>query len=263
MITTIFHALSRPAPSRVPSKCGARAAAGSRRSRLDASYLEKVQPSAYSGRSALNPRAISPMLASDRLSCFWPGLAQAWWRGSWAGLCAAVCFGWSLCVLLIATFIWPDWFYHWVVSLSWFAMLTFWLVTSIRSHWQFGQLQADAGPVAGDGRFAQAQVEYLRGNWFEAESLLLAILTDTPRDAEAHLLLAGVHRQTRRWSAAFRRLDQLELLDTAARWGFEIRRERQLIERRRREYAAAQSAEASEAVGGEAVGERLDAPAGL
>ena len=191
------------------------------------------------------------MLAPDRLSCFWPGLAQAWWRGSFAGLMAALAFGWGLCILLVATFIWPDWFYHWVVSLGWFAMLTFWLIASVRSHWHFGQLQADAGPVAGDSRFAQAQTEYLRGNWFEAESLLLAILTDTPRDAEAHLLLAGVHRQTRRWSAAFRRLDQLELLDTAARWTFEIRRERQLIERRKREYLATQQEEAEEAAASE------------
>lgn len=199
------------------------------------------------------------MLAPDRLSCFWPGLAQAWWRGSAAGLAAALAFGWSLCVLLIATFVWPDWFYHWLVSLCWLAMLTFWLVATVRSHWHFGQLQADAGPVAGDGRFAEAQTEYLRGNWFEAESLLLAILADTPRDAESHLLLAGVHRHTRRWSAAFRRLDQLERLDTAARWTFEIRRERQLIERRRREYAESQQPEAKGSDEAESPGEPLDA----
>jgi hypothetical protein len=183
------------------------------------------------------------MLVPDRLSCFWPGLAQAWWRGSWSGLAAAVGFGWGLCVLLIATFIWPDWFYHWVVSLSWLAMLGFWLAATARSHWHFGRLKADAGPVAGDDRFAEAQVEYLRGHWFEAESLLHAILIDTPRDAEAHLLLAGVHRHTRRWSAAFRRLEQLQLLDTSARWTFEIRRERQLLERQKREYAESEAAD--------------------
>lgn len=186
------------------------------------------------------------MLAPDRLSCFWPGLARAWWRGSLSGLCAALSFGWGLCILMLATFVWPNWFQTWLVAVCWLAMLVFWLVESIRSHWQLGQLHADAGPVPGDNRFAQAQAEYLRGNWFDAESLLHSILTDTPRDAEAQLLLVGVLRHSRRWAAAFRRLDQLELLDTSSRWTFEIRRERQLIQRRQQEYAEDLQASESE-----------------
>ena len=176
------------------------------------------------------------MLAPDRLSCFWPGLARAWWRGSVSGLLAALGFGWGLCILMLATFVWPSWFHGWLVAVCWLAMLVFWLYESVRSHWQLSQLHRDAGPVAGDDRFARAQVEYLRGNWFEAESLLHAILTDTPRDAESHLLLASVLRHSRRWAAAFRRLDQLELLDTSSRWTFEIRRERELIQHRQQEY---------------------------
>jgi Tetratricopeptide repeat len=175
------------------------------------------------------------MLAPARLSCFWPGLAQAWWRGSVSGLFAAVCFGWGLSILLLATFVWPNWFSPWLVSVCWLAMLVFWLVESARSHWHLGQLYADAGPIPGDDRFTQARNEYLLGHWFEAEALLHAILTDSPRDAEAHLLLAGVLRHSGRLSSAFRRLDQLQLLDTAARWTFEIRRERQLLEHRQNE----------------------------
>ncbi|MCC6508324.1 MAG: tetratricopeptide repeat protein [Pirellulaceae bacterium] len=172
------------------------------------------------------------MLAPDRISCFWPGLAQAWWRGSLTGLVAAISFGWGLCVLMLATFVWPNWFWSWLTTLCWVAMLVFWLIECVRSHWQLGKLNADAGPVAGDDRFARAQAEYLRGNWFEAESLLHAVLSDTPRDAEAHLLLAGVLRHSGRLAAALRRLDQMELLDTAARWSFEIRRERHLLLKR-------------------------------
>ncbi len=115
-------------------------------------------------------------------------------------------------------------------------MLIFWVVECVRSNWKFGTMQLDAGPVAGDDRFVRAQGEYLQGNWFEAESLLHAILADTPRDAEAHLLLASVLRHSRRWSAALRRLDQLELLDTSARWRYEILRERQLIAKRQQEH---------------------------
>jgi thioredoxin-like negative regulator of GroEL len=111
-------------------------------------------------------------------------------------------------------------------------MLVFWLIETVRSHWQLGRLRTDAGPLAGDDRFAQAQHEYLRGNWFEAEALLHAILAQAPRDAEAQLLLAGVLRHSGRYAAAQRRLSQLELLDTSARWTFEILREKKLLEQR-------------------------------
>lgn len=176
------------------------------------------------------------MLAPDRLSCFWPGLAQAWWRGSVSALLAALMFGWGLCILMLATFVWPNWFASWLVTSCWMGMLIFWVVECVRSHWQFGKMQADSVPAAGDNRFVQAQHEYLKGNWFEAESLLHAILADAPRDPEAHLLLASVLRHSRRWAAALRRLEQLDMLDTSARWRFEIRRERQLILRRQQEH---------------------------
>ena len=188
------------------------------------------------------------MLAPDRLSCFWPGLAQAWWRGSASALLAALMFGWGLCVLMLATFVWPNWFGSWVTTSCWIGMFIFWVAECVRSHWQYGSMHKDAGPVAGDDRFARAQAEYLKGNWFDAESLLHSLLADTPRDAEAHLLLASVLRHSRRWAAALRRLGQLELLDTSARWRFEIHRERQLIMRRQQESdqsAENQTAEAA------------------
>lgn len=80
--------------------------------------------------------------------------------------------------------------------------------------------------------FILAQTEYLKGNWFEAEAILLEILQDFPRDAEAMLLLVGVLRHTERWQPALRRLDQLEMLDTASPWRFEINRERKIIQTR-------------------------------
>ena len=183
------------------------------------------------------------MLAPDRLSCFWPGLAKAWWRGSASALLAALMFGWGLCVLMLATFVWPNWFPSWQVTSCWIGMLIFWVVECVRSNWHYGSMQADAGPVAGDNRFVQAQSEYLKGNWFEAESLLHAILADAPRDAEAHLLLASVLRHSRRWAAALRRLEQLQLLDTSARWRFEIHRERLMIIKRQSEHQESAASE--------------------
>jgi predicted Zn-dependent protease len=83
--------------------------------------------------------------------------------------------------------------------------------------------------------FEEAQAQYLQGNWFEAEALLLDLLDKFPKDAEALLLLIGVLRHTQRWQPALRRLDQLQSLDTAAGWHFEIIRERQIVEKRFRE----------------------------
>lgn len=181
--------------------------------------------------------------APDRISCLWPGLAWAWWQGSLRGLCAAIGFGWVLSLLLVATFIWPNWFASWLVSLLWFALLLFWVEELVRSNWNLRRLRTSGLPVAGDVRFSRAQEEYLRGNWFEAESLLHEILQDAPRDAEARLLLCSVLRHAGRWNAAERCLSDLEALDTGARWHFEIRREREKLTRRREELSQTSESE--------------------
>jgi hypothetical protein len=178
------------------------------------------------------------MLVPDRLSCFWPGLAWAWWHGSARGLLAAIGFGWTLTLLLLATFVWPGWFAPRWVGLLWLSLLVYWLVEIVRGQWTWTQLRRHGLPQPNDDRFTAAQREYLRGNWFEAESLLQEILHDAPRDAEAQLLLAGVLRHCRRWNAAARRLDFLEALDTASIWRFEIARERQHLQRLREESLA-------------------------
>ncbi len=58
-------------------------------------------------------------------------------------------------------------------------------------------------PLEAKDSFLAAQVDYLAGNWFEAEAKLLQILHEYPRDAESHLLLVGVLRHTRRFQASF------------------------------------------------------------
>ncbi len=138
---------------------------------------------------------------------------------------------------MLATFVWPHWFNSWLVTscLDWdvdflgCGMCAQQLGNMARCNaMQCQRLVTIA--------FAKRSRNISKANWFEAESLLHAILADAPRDAESHLLLASVLRHSRRWAAALRRLDQLELLDTAARWRFEIRQERQLIMRRQQEH---------------------------
>jgi len=127
-----------------------------------------------------------------------------------------------------------------MLRLLWLLAIGAWSAAALRNCWVLPKLLA-----IGDQQSAQAlvdaQLEYLRGNWFEAEAKLLQILHDHPRDAEALLLLVGILRRTLRFSPALRRLAQLERLDTASGWQFEIIGEKRLIERDMAESAVAQA----------------------
>lgn len=164
-----------------------------------------------------------------QILCCWPGLAALWIRGVPRSLLLAVLFSWAVCLLLLATFVWPDWIQAWIVRSSWVVFGATWLASCVQSHLGLRNLVGNS-----DDRthlaFSEAQVEYLKGNWFEAEAILLEILQKYPRDAEALLMLVGVLRRTQRWQPAMRRLEQLQTLDTAAVWQFEIRQERKFIE---------------------------------
>lgn len=164
-----------------------------------------------------------------RAVCLWPGLPTAWFRGVARGLVVALVFTWCICWLLLATFVWPDWISVVILRLLWIFAIGTWFVSMIRNCLTLPGLLASS-----DARSSQllveAQGDYLRGNWFEAEAKLLQVLHLHSRDAESLLLLAGVLRRTKRHPAALRRLGQLELLDSAAGWYFEIQREKKLIE---------------------------------
>ncbi len=73
--------------------------------------------------------------------------------------------------------------------------------------------------------FLLALGEYLKGNWYEAESVCQQLLRDKARDAEAELMLATILRHTGRYAAARERLDDLKRWDDAAKWEWEIANE--------------------------------------
>lgn len=168
------------------------------------------------------------------LVCCWPGLAECWVRGNSRGLFGAILFSWTVCFLLLATFFWPAWLGSWTVRIFWLAVACIWLVSLVRSHLSYSKLLG-LPDTKSQNAFESAQQEYLRGNWYEAEAMLLDLLEKYPRDAEATLLLVGVLRHTQRFQPAIRRLDTLESLDTSAPWRFEIARERKILERLFRE----------------------------
>jgi hypothetical protein len=112
----------------------------------------------------------------------------------------------------------------------WGLLLSFWAICVRRGAARLSQI------YGGDGRFnealfRQAQEEYLKGQWFEAESLLLRLVRDEPADVEGRLILATLYRHTRRGDLAEAQLGQIERYPHAARWGWEIHQERNALKR--------------------------------
>ncbi len=176
------------------------------------------------------------MRTSLVLSCFWPGLVPLWFRGRWSGLVLALAFALVLNVSLLLTFIWP-WTVHLVLLLGVWALVGgVWLFGTWRS---FRQLRREGFAVEGqidsplganpDQAYRDAQVQYLQGNWLEAEEQLLAMLKDVPEDIEARLMLATMYRHTDQADQAVRQLRLLSRYEGAERWDLEIRKERELL----------------------------------
>ena len=140
----------------------------------------------------------------------WPGLATLWQRGKWSGLLVATVFAFLLNLALIATFLSPNFLSRPTLFAVWTAVAVFWLLNT----WQ--SFHADPG---GESRevdrdlFIRAQGEYLRGNWFEAESALQEIIAANESDLESHLLLATLCRHTGRFDDARKQLKRLERLE--------------------------------------------------
>jgi hypothetical protein len=74
-----------------------------------------------------------------------------------------------------------------------------------------------------------AQQQYLAGDWLRCEQLLRQLLKLDKRDIEARLLLATLWRHLDRTEEAARQLHQLERLEAAAPWSYEIAQELAII----------------------------------
>lgn len=182
---------------------------------------------------------------SPWITCLWPGLPRLWWRGEWSGFVAAVVFAVGLNAALAATFIAP----HWVGATwrlaGWTVLAVFWVICVHRGATRLSQIYAGDGRY-NDALFGRAQEEYLKGQWFEAESLLLRLVREEPADVEGRLLLATLYRHTRRPELAAAQLDQMSKYPHAARWAWEIRQERHWLQQTANETAAAREASVSE-----------------
>jgi hypothetical protein len=132
-------------------------------------------------------------------------------------LLAAVAFGAALNLVLVSSFVWPELLPSPLIILSWLVVFGVWCLSLIRSYRSLPELLNMEG-VGDRGLFIQAQGEYLKGHWLEAESLLQQLLCQSPRDVDAHLLLATLYRHSRRVDDAWERLSLLQRLEGAERW---------------------------------------------
>lgn len=172
------------------------------------------------------------MPALSWMTSLWPGLAPLWLRGRWSGLVAAAAFAGLVQIALVSTFVWPHILSRelpsWATpAIAWILVLGFW-VAGFRA----GLRELSRSPVPApaadpqiDTWFREAQSEYLKGHWFEAESLLAKLLARQANDAEARLLLASIERRTKRLSESRQTLQDLKQSPTAAKWWLEIETE--------------------------------------
>lgn len=156
----------------------------------------------------------------------WPGLPQLWQDGAWSALGLAVGSGVLLNLLVLSTFLWVELLAGRLVLAGWLVLGVLWAGSATASyHVQQTRKREPAGGSA-EALFRESQSEYLRGNWFIAETILSRLLDHNPRDLEARLLLASVLRHTKRYKEASDHLARLERLEGAIRWQQEIAIER-------------------------------------
>lgn len=180
------------------------------------------------------------------LTCLWPGLAPLWWRGRWSGLVEAIAFAAGINLVLVASWVWPQWIAPPWPALGWMAVSGVWLVACWRNWQKLPTLVDGQIDATSQALFIQAQTEYLKGNWYDCETLLKQLLQRRPRDLEGLLLQASLLRHTRRLDEARIMLTRLEQLSGAGRWLLEIMHERQRIEKLAAEGTSSHSGAASE-----------------
>mgnify|MGYP000856961144 CR=1 FL=1 len=165
-----------------------------------------------------------------RITFLWPGFPQLWARGSWIALAVAAGAGSMLNVALLGSLVWRELLPGEIRSAIWLAIGVVWLAGILYSALLDSDLPAHERFDVGEDPFPGAVAEYLKGNWYEAERTLTALLRRDVRDVQARLLLVALLRRVGRLEEAGRQLDTLTRLEAADHWRLEIQRERQLIQ---------------------------------
>ena len=159
------------------------------------------------------------------LRYLFPGLGGLFLYGRWSFLAVAVAFFLALDLLLIAHFFWTDSLTPQGRYTSVFLFFLFWFFLAQVSGYCEKMLRRRRDADSKRNFFADAQTQYLQGNWFETECLLNDILKRNPRDPEALLMLATLFRHTGRFEESRKILQKLQNYDEARKWFVEIENE--------------------------------------
>jgi thioredoxin-like negative regulator of GroEL len=130
---------------------------------------------------------------------------------------------------LATTLVWSELFTPGMRNLLWLAVFVYWVTSAMFSARWHPHCPGDehTGPTEQD--FRKALDQYLQGNWFEAEQILVALLKHHPRDVDASLMLATLLRHNSRLPEARACLERLARIDGSEKWELEIQRERELL----------------------------------
>ena len=160
-----------------------------------------------------------------RILRLWPGVTGLFRHGQWSFLIVALTFAFCLDAFLIAGYFWSEYltgtqryFAAALVFVIWIALGVF------ENHFEKRIVMMKNS----DGKrnfFSEAIVQYLRGNWFEAECFLNEVLKRNPRDPDALLMLATLYRHIQRLDESRQTLVKLQKLDAAGKWFVEIENE--------------------------------------
>lgn len=182
------------------------------------------------------------------IASLWPGFGRAWVLKRWDGLALAVGFAAALTGALIATFVANQWLpvaaAGSIAAVGWILVIGLWALglSWLRHDWPRLSAAADASLTEQvEGLFREAQHEYLKGHWLEAELLIRRLLRRAPADVEARLLLASIERRSNRLKEAKKTLVGMQQI-AGEKWQLEIEMElRQLeeVEREEREVRKA------------------------
>ncbi|MDP7205882.1 MAG: hypothetical protein QGH11_09950, partial [Pirellulaceae bacterium] len=77
--------------------------------------------------------------------------------------------------------------------------------------------------------FESAQQEYLKQNWYEAETLLRKLLQARESDIHARLMLAALYRHNGRREEAEVELKRASRSEDSQKWDFEIKQQQMLL----------------------------------
>jgi len=157
--------------------------------------------------------------------CLWPGLPGLWQRGQTRSLGIAVAFSVLVNATIWATVWRPAGVSNGFLAFAWAQVIVAWLISAWNSHRQLRRFWALPKSQQLDEWFREAQKDYLKGHWIEAEARLRRILEFAPADVESRLLLTSVYRRSGRADEALEQLRELALRPAAERWRAEREQE--------------------------------------